>query len=424
MRMKKRFAFLWVVAVSLTMNLLSQDLALKGGTVLTITQGVIPDGTVLIQNGKISAFGKDITIPSGIPVIDCVGKFVMPGIIDSHTHIALGSGDINEATDPVTPQVWMKEALYPEDHTILTTLAGGVTTVKTMHGSANVIGGVNVTIKLKYNALPQEMIVKGARHQLKMALGENPKRFYGQQKGKMPMTRMGSAFLMRQAFIQAQEYKDRWDEYEKKKKAGEKDLWVPKKDLKMETLKLALEKKLSIDCHTYRADEIVWIINFCKEFGLDLLQLSHCVDGYKVADVMAEAGVTFGGWVDWWGFKEEAYDGCPYGFKIMYDAGVNIVINSDSADEGRHLFRNAAKVLKYNDIPEEDVLKMITLNPARSLELEDRIGSIEIGKDGDIAVFEKHPLDSTTKCLMTIIEGKIYFDYAKHSVTAGGGSHE
>ncbi len=406
------------------MSLMSQDLALKGGTVLTITQGVIPDGTVLIQNGKIAAFGEDITIPPGIPVIDCTGRFVMPGIIDSHTHIALSSGDINEATDPVTPQVWMKEALYPEDHKILTTLAGGVTTVKTMHGSANVIGGVNVTIKLKYNALPEEMIIKGARHQLKMALGENPKRFYGQQKGKMPMTRMGSAFIMRQAFIQAQEYKARWDEYETKKKAGEKDIWIPKKDLKMETLKLALEKKLSIDCHTYRADEIVWMINFCKEFGLDLLQLSHCVDGYKVADVMADAGVTFGGWVDWWGFKEEAYDGCPYGFKIMYDAGVNIVINSDSADEGRHLFRNAAKVLKYNDIPEEEVLKMITLNPARSLELEDRIGSIEVGKDGDIAVFDKHPLDSTTKCLMTIIEGKVYFDYAKHSVQAGGGSHE
>jgi imidazolonepropionase-like amidohydrolase len=424
MSMKKRFAILLVVAVSFTMSLLSQDLALKGGIVLTITQGVIPNGTVLIQKGKIAAFGEDITIPPGIRVIDCAGKFVMPGIIDSHTHIALSSGDINEATDPVTPQVWMKEALYPEDHKILTTLAGGVTTVKTMHGSANVIGGVNVTIKLKYNALPEEMIVKGVRHQLKMALGENPKRFYGQAKGKMPMTRMGNAFVMRQAFVQAQEYKARWEEYEKKKKTGEKNLWPLKKDLKMETLKLALEKKLSVDCHTYRADEIVWIINFCKEFGLDLMQLSHCVDGYKVADIMAEAGVSFGGWVDWWGFKEEAYDGCPYGFKIMYDAGVNIVINSDSADEGRHLFRNAAKVLKYNDIPEEEVLKMITLNPARSLELEDRIGSIEVGKDGDIAVFEKHPLDSTTKCLLTIIEGKIYFDYAKHSVQAGGGSYE
>jgi imidazolonepropionase-like amidohydrolase len=422
--MKKRIVLLFVVAVSLAMSLFAQDLALKGGIVLTITRGVIPNGTVLIQKGKIAAVGEDISIPPGVRVIDCAGKFIMPGIIDSHTHIALSSGDINEATDPITPQVWMKEALYPEDHTILTTLAGGVTTVKTMHGSANVIGGVNVTIKLKYNALPEEMLVEGARHQLKMALGENPKRFYGQQKGKMPMTRMGSAFLMRQAFIQAQEYKARWEEYETKKKNGEKDLWIPKKDLKMETLKLALEKKLSIDCHTYRADEIIWIINFCKEFGLDLLQLSHCVDGYKVADIMAEAGVTFGGWVDWWGFKEEAYDGCPYGFKIMYDAGVNIVINSDSADEGRHLFRNAAKVLKYNDIPEDEVLKMITLNPARSLELEGRIGSIEVGKDGDIAVFEKHPLDSTTKCLMTIIEGVVYFDYAKHSVQAGGGSHE
>jgi imidazolonepropionase-like amidohydrolase len=422
--MKNLAVFVLAAAVIFTTNVLSQDLALKGGTVLTITQGVIPNGTVLIQNGKISAFGKNITIPLGVRVIDCNGKFIMPGIIDSHTHIALSSGDINEMTDPVTPQVWMKEALYSEDHKILTTLGGGVTTVKTMHGSANVIGGVNVTIKLKHNALPEEMIVKGARHQLKLALGENPMRFYGQEKGKMPMTRMGNAFIMRQAFVQAQEYIDRWDEYEKKKKAGDRNLRIPKKDLKMETLKLALEKKLAIDCHTYRADEIIWVINFCKEFGLDLLQLSHCVDGYKVADVLAAEGVSFGGWIDWWGFKEEAYDGCPYGFKIMYDAGVNIVINSDSADEGRHLFRNAAKVLKYNDIPEVEVLKMITLNPARSLELEDRIGSIEVGKDGDIAVFEKHPLDSTTKCLMTIVEGKIYFDYDKHSIQREGGSHE
>ncbi|MGB6866537.1 MAG: hypothetical protein WBE11_12675, partial [Candidatus Aminicenantaceae bacterium] len=168
--MKKRFVFLLVATAFLASNVMSQDLALKGGTVLTITQGVIPNGTVLIQNGKIAAFGKDITIPPGVREIDCNGKFIMPGIIDSHTHIALSSGDINEMTDPVTPQVWMKEALYPEDHTILTTLAGGVTTVKTMHGSANVIGGVNVTIKLKYNALPEEMIVKGVRHQLKMAL--------------------------------------------------------------------------------------------------------------------------------------------------------------------------------------------------------------------------------------------------------------
>jgi len=229
---------------------------------------------------------------------------------------------------------------------------------------------------------------------------------------------MGTAYVLRKAFLEAKEYKERWDRYEKEKKAGRKDLKPPRKDLKLETLKMVLEKKMAIDCHVYRADEIVWILNFCREFDLDLKQLSHCVDGYKVADVIADSGVSYGGWVDWWGFKEEAYDGCPYGFKIMHEAGVNIVINSDSADEGRYLYLNAAKVLKYNDLPEEEVLKMITINPARALDLEDQIGSLEVGKDGDIAVFDKHPLDSTTKCILTIIEGKVYFDYQKHSQAA------
>ena len=424
MSMRKAILVFCVGVMLLATAAMAQDLALKGGTVLTVTQGVIEGGTVLIQKGKITAVGKDVAIPRGIKVIDCSGKYVMPGLIDNHTHIAFDFGDVNETTDPVTPQVWMKEALYPEDHKILTTLAGGVTTVKTMHGSANVIGGVNVTIKLKYNALPEEMIVKGARHQLKLALGENPKRFYGQQQGRMPSTRMGNAYVMRKAFIEAKEYKAEWDKYEEDKAAGKKDLKPPKKDLKMETLKMVLEKDLSLDCHTYRADEIVWIINFCREFDIDLLTLSHCIDGYKVADVMAEAGVSFGGWVDWWGFKEESYDGCPYGFQIMYDAGVNMSINSDSPDEGRYLFRNAGKVLKYTDIPEAEILKMITINPAKSLELDSRIGSIEVGKDGDLAIFAKHPLDSTTKCVMTIIEGKIYFDYAHHSMTAKGGSND
>lgn len=416
-RMKTRFSLLLNVLLVLTVSTWSQDLALKGGTILTVTKGTIENGTVVIENGKITAVGEDVPIPDGIRVIDITGKYVMPGIIDSHTHIALT--DINEATDPVTPQIWMWEALEPDSDSIQKTLAGGVTTVKTMHGSANVIGGVNVTIKLKYNRSIDEMIVKGVRQQLKMALGENPKRLYG-RKGRIPSTRMGNAFVMREAFTEAREYKKKWEKYRKDIAAGKKDARRPEKDLKMETLWMVLDKKLSIDCHTYRADEIVWVINFCKEFDIDLLQLSHCMDGYKVPDVMAEAGVFYGGWIDWWGFKEEAYDGCPYGFKIMHDAGVKIVINSDSLAEGRLLFVNAAKVLKYNDIPENEILKMITLNPAESLEMGDRVGSIEKGKDGDIAVFDKHPLDSTTKCLMTIIEGEIFFDYARDSVMAEG----
>ena len=413
--MGKKLIFVFALLVFIAASSMSQDLVLKGGTILTITKGTIKNGTVVIRNGKITAVGRNISVPGGVKVIDVSGKYVMPGIIDSHSHIALT--DINEATDPVTPQIWMIDALEPGSDSIRKTLSGGVTMVKTMHGSANVIGGVNVAIKLKHNAPIEELVVKNVRPQLKLALGENPKRLYG-QKGRSPSTRMGNAYVLRKAFIEAQEYKAKWDKYEKDKASGKEDVSPPKKDLKMETLEMVLEKEMTIDCHVYRADEIVWIINFCKKFDLELKQLSHCIDGYKVADVMAEAGVTYGGWIDWWGFKEEAYDGCPYGFKIMFDAGVNIVINSDSPDEGRYLNVNAAKVAKYNDIPDVELLKMVTLNPAISMEMEGRAGSLEVGKDGDIAVFNKHPLDSTSKCLMTIIEGKVYFDYAKESVTA------
>ncbi len=425
--MIKKLVSIAALILIITASGLAQDLVLKGGTVLTMTNGTIKNGTIVIRNGKITAIGRDVLIPAGIKVIDTSGKYIMPGIIDTHVHYALtGMSDINEATDPVTPQIWMKDVLIPGHDSVLKTLAGGVTAVKTMHGSANVIGGVNVTIKLKYNAPVEEMIIQDARQQLKMALGENPKRTYGQAKGKTPSTRMGNAYVARKAFIEAREYKAKWDKYEKDKAAEEKDIIPPKKDLKMETLKQVLEKKLSIDCHIYRADEIVWMINFCKEFDLDLMQISHCIDGYKVADIMAEAGVSYGGWVDSWGFKEEAYDGNPWGFKIMFDAGVNIVVNTDSVSPGvsRYLFLDVAKVLKYNDLPEIEVLKMITLNAAKALEIDHRLGSLETGKDGDIAVFSKHPLDSFTKCLMTIIEGKIYFDYTKDSITVKGGNHE
>ena len=320
-----------------------------------------------------------MAVPANVQVLDVSGKFVMPGLVDSHTHIAFDGADTNEATDPVTSQVWMKDVLVPDHETIRTTLAGGVTTVKAMHGSANVIGGVNVIIKLKYDRPVDELIVKDVRPQLKMAMGENPKRVYG-TKGRTPSTRLGTAYVARKSFMDAREYKAKWDKYERDKAAGKADAKPPEIDLKLETLKMALEKKMSIDIHIYRADEIVWLLDFAREFGLDVKQISHCVDGYKVADLMAEAGVSFGGWTDWWGMKEEMYDGSPFGFKIMHDAGVNIVINSDSADEGRYLYLNAAKVLKYNDLPEIDVLKMITINAARTLELEKRIGSIEVGQ--------------------------------------------
>ncbi len=413
--MRKRMTVLLILLLGI--GLVARDVALKNGTILTITRGIVENGTVLIQGGKIVAIGKDVTILAGVPVIDATGRFIMPGLIDSHTHIALDMNDINEATDPVTPQIWMKDILVSDHDSIRTTLAGGVTTVKTMHGSANVIGGVNAVIKLKYGRLPEELIVSDGRPQLKMALGENPKQLYG-DKGRSPSTRGGTAWVARKAFSEAREYKARWDEYEKARAGGKNEAKPPARDLRWETLKQVLEKTMTIDCHIYRADEIEWFLAFCREFDIVPIQISHCVDGYKVADLLARAGVTFGGWSDWWGFKEEAYDGNPFGFAILNEAGVNMVLNSDSADEGRYLFLNAAKVQKYNDLSDETVLRMITINPAKSLELDKRIGSLEVGKDGDIAVFDKHPLDSTGKCILTIIEGEVFFDLAREGVTA------
>lgn len=419
--MLKKISIVCFLVLFLFQAAAAQDLALKGATILTITKGSISNGTLIIQKGKITFIGPGIPIPKDIKTIDLTDKYIMPGIIDTHVHYAL-YGEINEATDPITPQIWMQDALVPDHDAILKVLAGGVTTVKTMHGSANVIGGVNVTIKMKYNRPIEEMIIPDARPQLKMALGENPKRLYG-QKGRSPSTRMGNAYIARNAFLKAKEYQTKWIKYEQDKTSGKSNLSPPEKDFKMETLKMVLEKKLSIDCHCYRADEIVWIINFCKEFDVDLVQISHCTDGYKVADIMADAGVSYGGWVDSWGFKEEAYDGCPWGFTIMQNAGTNIVINTDSVSPGtsRYLNLEAAKVLKYNDLDETEALKMITINAAKALEIDHRTGSLEIGKDGDIAVFDKHPLDSTSKCILTVIEGNIYFDRSNniHKITGG-----
>jgi imidazolonepropionase-like amidohydrolase len=398
----------------------AQDIALTGGTVLTITQGTIGNGIVVIRNGKIVALGRDVAIPQGIDVVDATGLYVMPGIVDTHTHLALS--DTNERTDPVTPQVRMDGGIDPRSDSFFRTLAGGVTTVKIMHGSGNIIGGLCVTLKLKVGRSLDEMMLPDVRQQLKLALGENPMGYYG-DRGLHPSTRMGCADIMRRAFMEARKYKTDWDRYDRGKNEGKKNIIPPKRDLKLETLKMTLEKKIAIDCHVYRAFEIVWIIRFCEEFGLGLKQLSHCVDGYKVADVIAASGASFGGFVDqWWG-KNELADGCPYGLKIMREAGVNIVLNSDDDDVGRYLNLEAAKVLKYNDISEDDVLKMITINAAKALDMDGRIGSLEIGKDGDIAVFDKHPLDSMAKCVMTIIEGKIYFDYGKETI-AKGGHHE
>lgn len=391
------------------------DLVIQGGTVLTVTNGVMENGSILVRDGKIAAIGESITIPPGAKVINAEGKYIMPGIIDSHSHLAL-NGDINEATDPVTSQVDMADAINAHDYAIYQALAGGVTAAKLMHGSANVIGGLNTTVKMKYRTSLEEMRIPGVRQQLKMALGENPKRVYG-SKGKQPSTRPGIFATLRQNFLDAQAYQKKWENYEKKKADGE-EAPLPRRDLKLETIAKALSGEYGIDCHNYVHNEIVIFLDIIEEFNVPYVVLSHSFGAYKVRDRIAEAGVGVQTHTDWWGYKAEAYDAIPYAIEMMMDEGIIVDICSDSGDVIRRLNREAAKMIKYSNLSEEDALKLITINPAKILEIENRTGSLEAGKDADIAIFDQHPLDSFSKCVMTLIEGEIYFDINSADKTA------
>jgi imidazolonepropionase-like amidohydrolase len=385
-----------------------ETIAVKGATILTVTKGTIENGVILISNGKITAVGADVPIPEGAKVIDASGQFVMPGIIDAHTHIALDWGDVNEATSPSTPQVRMAEVLIPDSYSIYRAVAGGVTAAKIMHGSANVIGGLNATVKLKYRHSVEEMLIPGVRQQLKMALGENPTRLYG-GKGRMPSTRMGVFAILRQKLLDAQAYKAGWDKYNKDVSEG-KQPTPPKRDLEMDMLVDLLAGKISIDCHCYVASEIVTLLKVADEFKLPLKCLSHAFEAYKVRDEIAKRGVSVLTHTDWWGYKMEAFDAIPYAPAMLMHSGINTCIVSDSADVIRRLNREAAKLVRYSGVTDDEALAMITINPARALEIDGRCGSIEVGKDADLAIFNKHPLDSLSKCVMTLIEGEVIFD--------------
>jgi imidazolonepropionase-like amidohydrolase len=384
-----------------------QTTVVKGGTVLTVTSGTIQNGTILIQDGKFVAIGQDVEAPPGATEIDARGKYVMPGIIDAHSHLAL-DGDINEATEPVTAQVRMADAVDPDSYAIYCALAGGTTTAKLMHGSANVIGGVNVTVKLKYGKPFREMVISEARPQIKMALGENPKRVYG-NRGKMPSTRPGVFAVLRQKLLDAQHYKRQWDHYRTQLSSGEVSK-EPRKDLELETLVEVLEGKIAIDCHCYVGYEILTFLRIVDEFNLPLVCLSHALEGYKVRNEIARRGVTVLTHTDWWGYKHEAYDAIPYQPGMLMEAGINVAIVSDSGDVIRRLNGEAAKVVKYSRVTDDEALAMITINAARGLEIDATCGSIEVGKDADLAIFEGHPLNSFSKCTMTLIEGETYFD--------------
>lgn len=383
-----------------------ESILIKNGTLLTVTNGNFEETDLLIQNGKISKIEKNINPPSNTKIIDATGKFVMPGIIDAHSHMGI-SGGVNEWTNPVTAEVQIEDVINSYDVSLYRALAGGVTTIHAMHGSANVIGGQCETIKLRYGKSVEELKFNGAKRTIKFALGENPTRVHGRGNNIHPSTRMGVEQVIRNSFTAAQKYMNEWDDYNKNKSNNK---FPPKKDLRLEVLADILKGNVLIHCHSYRADEIVMLLKVLKEFNINNVVFQHVLEGYKVAKELAEFGAMASSFSDWWSYKFEVYYAIPHNAAIMNDYGVVTSINSDSHELVRHLYLEAAKSLKYGKMSENDALKLITLNPAKQLGIDNKVGSLEIGKDADIAIFTKHPLSSFTRCIMTIVDGEIYFD--------------
>jgi imidazolonepropionase-like amidohydrolase len=404
--------YLTILIVFCTVAVIGQDkgdVLIQNGTVLTVTNGTLEETDVLIKDGKISKIGKDLKAPSGARTIDANGMYVMPGIIDAHSHLALDA--VNEATNPVTAEVWVGDALDPLDVGIYRALAGGVTAAHSMHGSANAIGGQCETVKFRYGEIdPDKMRMEGAPRTIKFALGENPTRVHGSGTGIMPRTRMGVEHVIRSAFAEAKEYMEDWDDYNKKKDTKGFKGQAPMYDLRMETLADILRGEIIIHCHSYRADEIYMLMQVCEDFGIDKLVFQHVNEGFKVAPELAEWGAMASIFADWWAYKFEVYYSTAYNAAILTRNGVTTSINSDSGELIRHLYHEAAKSQKYGGLSDEEALALITINPAKQLGVDDRIGSLEVGKDGDVAIFNNHPLTIYAITMMTIVDGIVRFD--------------
>lgn len=383
----------------------SGNILIKNGTLLTITDGTKENTDILVQNGKISKIGKNLKAPKGAEVVDANGMFVMPGVIDAHSHIAASA--INEVTGQITPEVHMEDVINPLDISIYRALAGGVTIANVMHGSANVIGGRNVTMKLRYGSTnPEQLIFEEAPKTIKFALGENPTRI-SRSRGIQPSSRMGVEAILRNAFSDAQIYKKKWQEYNSNKNNRK---IAPEYDLRMETLVDILDGKILVHCHSYRADEIYMLMKVFSDFGIEKLTFQHANEGYKVAPEIAAFGASASVFADWWAYKLEVYYSTAYNAAILTKNGVTTSINSDSGELIRHLYHEAAKTQKYGELSDNEALALITNNPAKQLGIDNMVGSLEVGKHGDIAIFDKHPLSTYAIPQMTIIEGVKYFD--------------
>src|SRR6185295_18605603 len=385
--------------------------AIRNGTIITATRGTIANGTVLIRDGKIAAVGTNVSIPGGADVYDATGKFVSPGLIDAHSHIA--NDAINEGSVSVSSMTGMEDVLDPTDINIYRDLAGGTTTANILHGSANAIGGKTVVIKLRYGkSRASDLIFQGALPGIKFALGENVTRKRGQaptNPERFPTTRQGVEYVIRDAFTRAKAYRKEWQDYEAKKKAGQ-DVLAPRRDLQLDALVEVLEGKRLVHAHSYRADEILMLIRLADEMGFKVTTFQHVLEGYKVAKEIAAHNAGASTFSDWWAYKVEAADAIHYNAAIMVRKGVLTSVNSDSAELARRLNTEAAKSMRWGGLSEDEALALVTINPAKQLRIDNRVGSLEVGKDADVVVWNHHPLSTYAIADRVYIDGTVYYD--------------
>ena len=381
------------------------DVFIKDGRILTATHGTIEKGSILIKGGKIVAIGN-IQAPAGVPVIDATGKVVSPGIVDAHVHRGLDT--TNEGSDAIVGEVRVLDVVNPDSKAIWQAVASGETTALLLHGSANPVGGQSLVVKLKFGKSAREMPIPDAPRMIKFALGENVTRSGQQTSARFPHTRMGVEATYRRGFTQAQEYIKKWDEYEAKKKTDPKTV-PPQRDLRLETLSDILKRKIWVQCHSYRADEILMLVRLSQEFGFKVGAMQHALESYKVAPELAKAGVGVSIFADEWAGKLELYDCIPYAASILSKAGTNVSVNTDGVSGTTAINIDAAKTMRYGGLTEQQALDLITINPAKELGIDKRTGSIEVGKDGDVVVWDGHPLSVYSRVNTTIIEGEVFF---------------
>lgn len=401
---------LWMTALAAS----AQTIVIQNANVLPITAPSFK-GSVVIENGKIKEVGEKVMVPAGATVVEANGQYLMPGIIDCHSHIAAAA--INEGSVSVSSMVGIEDVLNPQDVSIHRALAGGVTSANILHGSANAIGGKCSLIKLRWGQDAAGLIFEGATPSIKFALGENPKR-RGNTPGastsnlRYPATRMGVEDVIRQAFNDARAYQAKWKEYNEK--VAQKSAAIsPRRDLKLEPLVEVLEGKRHVHAHSYRADEILMLLRVADDYGFKIRTLQHVLEGYKVAKEIAAHGAGASTFSDWWAYKIEAYDAIPHNAAVMVRKGILVSLNSDSADVIRRLNTEAAKTIKYGGLTETEALSLITINPAKQLAVDHRVGSIEVGKDADLVMFNKHPLSSYAVAQKVWVDGTVRFDREK-----------